>query len=136
MNGAVKFLLSAGNRLQAVVPPPSGLSGPFQSNAAPPHAWTSIPRCVLYQAPRAFGSFDLKKMPPIPVTRFMASPVRGRARRSFPGNGRRYGAPPRASMRRPLADQRVVGAESRAGPAGAGREGEVQGPGLVLRVRG
>src|SRR5690242_7154743 len=79
MNGAVlgaKCFVSAANKLQAVVPTPSGLSGPFQSNAAPPQAWTSIPRWVLYQAPRALGSFDLKKIPPIPVTRFMAPPVR------------------------------------------------------------
>src|SRR5262245_52443038 len=78
MNGAplgANCLVSAGNKLQAVVPTPAGLSGPFHSNAAPPHAWTSIPRWVLYQAPKAFGSFDLKKIPPIPVTRFMTSPM-------------------------------------------------------------
>src|ERR1700747_3119540 len=78
MKGAAlgaKCFVSAGNRLQAVVPAPSGLSAVFQSKAAPPHGWTSIPKWVLYQAPKAFGSLDLKKMPPIPVTRFMSSPV-------------------------------------------------------------
>src|SRR4029077_7692505 len=78
MNGAAlgaNFCESAGNRLQAVVPTALGLSGPFQSKAAPPHGWTSIPKWVLYQAPKAFGSLDLKKMPPIPVTRFISSPV-------------------------------------------------------------
>src|SRR4051812_31372209 len=75
MKGAVlgaKWFESAANRLQAVVPTPSGFSGPFQSNAAPPHSCTSIPRCSLYHVPSAFGSVDLKKIPPIPVTRFMA----------------------------------------------------------------
>src|ERR1700722_8819760 len=75
MNGAelgAKWSVSAAKRLQAVVPTPSGLSCPFQSNAAPPHSCTSIPRCSLYQAPSAFGFVDLKKTPPIPVTRFMA----------------------------------------------------------------
>src|SRR5512147_857437 len=78
MKGAAlgaKWFVSAGKRVQAVVPTPFGLSGPFQSKAAPPHAWTSIPRWDLYQAPRALGSLDLKKIPPIPVTRFMTSPV-------------------------------------------------------------
>src|SRR6185312_7255561 len=68
-----KYFVSAANGLQAVVPMPSGLSGPRHRNAAPPHSCTSIPRCALYQAPRAFGSLDLKKTPPIPVTRFMMS---------------------------------------------------------------
>src|SRR5512146_151327 len=78
MKGAAlgaKWFVSAGKRLQAVVPTPLGLSGPFQSKAAPPHSWTSIPRWVLYQAPSAFGSFDLKKIPPMPVTRFMVLPL-------------------------------------------------------------
>src|SRR5262245_59835991 len=68
MKGAepgLNFFESAGNRFQAVVP------GPSQSNAAPPQAWTSIPRLVLYQAPSALGSLDLKKMPPMPVTLFI-----------------------------------------------------------------
>src|SRR5580700_6966362 len=75
MNGAelgAKCSGAAAKRLQAVVPSPSGLSGPFHSNAAPPHSCTSIPRCFLYHAPSAVGSVDLKKIPPIPVTRFMA----------------------------------------------------------------
>lgn len=32
----------------------------------------SIPRCFSYQAYRFLGSSDLKKIPPIPVTRFLA----------------------------------------------------------------
>ena len=60
-----------GALVHAVVPAPSGLSAFFQRNAAPPQACTSIPRCALYQAPSAFGSFALKKIPPMPVTRFI-----------------------------------------------------------------
>src|SRR5207249_12276981 len=40
----------------------------------PPHSWTSIPRCCLYQARSATGSFELKKIPPIPVTLFIEPP--------------------------------------------------------------
>src|ERR1044071_6387451 len=77
MNGAVlgaNFFESTENRLQAVVPAPVGLSGPFHSKAAPPHGWTSMPKWVLYHAPSAFGSLALKKIPPIPVTRFIVTP--------------------------------------------------------------
>src|SRR5216117_3665336 len=42
-----------------------------QVNAVPPHSWTSMPRCRLYQAWSAGASLALKKMPPIPVTRFI-----------------------------------------------------------------
>src|SRR5215471_1349065 len=56
---------------QAVVPPPGFPSASVQSKAAPPQSCTSMPRCRLYQACIAFGSLALKKMPPIPVTRFM-----------------------------------------------------------------
>src|SRR6202041_740730 len=67
---------------QAVVPA-KGLPSPsVQLNAAPPHSWTSIPRCFLYQACNAGASFALKKMPPMPVTRFMEPPRLGRMRRS------------------------------------------------------
>src|SRR5262245_29712165 len=34
-----------------------------------------MPRCRLYQAPSAAASLALKKMPPMPVTRFMGSLV-------------------------------------------------------------
>src|SRR5580765_5284716 len=44
-----------------------------QVNAVPPHSWTSMPRCCLYQARSATGSFALKKIPPIPVTLFNSS---------------------------------------------------------------
>ena len=39
--------------------------------AAPPQTWTSIPKCPLYQACSDGASLALKKMPPMPVTRFM-----------------------------------------------------------------
>src|SRR6266496_3231554 len=62
---------------QAVVPA-IGLPSPsVQVKAAPPHSWTSIPRCRLYQAWSALGSFALKKMPPMPVTRLIESPRSG-----------------------------------------------------------
>src|SRR4029078_13129830 len=68
------WLLSAGAISQAVVPA-TGLPSPsVQGKAAPPHCWTSTPRCRLYQACRAGASLALKKMPPIPVTRFMGPP--------------------------------------------------------------
>src|SRR2546430_409851 len=52
-----------------------GLPAPsVQVNAVPPHSWTSIPRCCLYQACRATGSIALKKIPPIPVTLFIEPP--------------------------------------------------------------
>src|SRR5262245_48703464 len=43
--------------------------------AAPPHSCTSMPRCLRYQLRRAAGSLALKKMPPMPVTRFMWFPL-------------------------------------------------------------
>src|SRR5207237_3674288 len=62
---------------QAVVPA-TGLPSPsVQLKAAPPHSWTSIPRCRLYQACSAGASLALKKMPPMPVTRFMEAPRSG-----------------------------------------------------------
>src|SRR5437773_2971105 len=56
----------------AVLPSPS-----VQVKAVPPHSWTSIPRCRLYQACSAGASCALKKMPPMPVTRFIESPRLG-----------------------------------------------------------
>src|SRR5881394_3073069 len=44
-----------------------------QLKAAPPQSWTSIPRCRLYQACKAGASLALKKMPPMPVTRFIST---------------------------------------------------------------
>src|SRR5450755_1198550 len=62
---------------QAVVPA-TGLPSPsVQLNAVPPHSWTSIPRCCLYQACSAGASLALKKMPPMPVTRFIEPPRLG-----------------------------------------------------------
>src|SRR3954468_12748359 len=74
MNEAVlgaNCFVSSGATNHAVVPPVGLPSEPVQSKAAPPHAWTSMPRCCLYQACSAGAFFDLKKTPPMPVTRFM-----------------------------------------------------------------
>src|SRR5256885_10358604 len=59
---------------QTVVPATGLPSSSVQVKAAPPHAWTSIPRCRLYQACSAGASLALKKMPPMPVTRFIEPP--------------------------------------------------------------
>src|ERR1700689_3742542 len=60
------------------VVPATGLPSPsVQVKAVPPHSWTSIPRCRLYQACIAGASLALKKMPPMPVTRFMEPPKVG-----------------------------------------------------------
>src|SRR4051812_23594721 len=68
---------------QAVVPATGLPSLSVQLKAAPPHAWTSIPRCRLYQACSALGSLALKKMPPMPVTRF-TEPLRSGGERIAP----------------------------------------------------
>src|SRR5688500_14389322 len=58
--------------MDQMVVPAIGLPSPsVQVNAAPPHGWTSMPRCGLYQAWSAGASLALKKIPPMPVTRFM-----------------------------------------------------------------
>src|ERR1700691_6488389 len=60
------------------VVPATGLPSPsVQVKAVPPHSWTSIPRCRLYQACSAGASLALKKMPPMPVTRFIEPPRTG-----------------------------------------------------------
>src|ERR1700722_6351068 len=64
--------------MDQTVVPATGLSSPsVQRKAVPPHSWTSIPRCRLYQACSAGASLALKKMPPMPVTRFMKPPRTG-----------------------------------------------------------
>src|SRR6266542_6192628 len=61
-----------------VVPPRGVPFSSVQRNAVPPHSWTSMPRCFLYHAWSLPGSLALKKMPPMPVTRFIArSPNEG-----------------------------------------------------------
>src|SRR5438874_7448404 len=80
MKGAVlgaNWLLCSEAMDQAVVPATGFPSPSVQSKAAPPHSWTSIPRCRLYQACSAGASLALKKMPPMPVTRFMEPPRSG-----------------------------------------------------------
>src|SRR3954463_5678958 len=68
--------------IDQMVVPANGLPSPsVQVKAAPPHSWTSIPRCCLYQACSAGASLALKKMPPIPVTRFIDPPRFGGAER-------------------------------------------------------
>src|SRR6266700_797846 len=64
--------------IDQMVVPAAGLPSPsVQVKAVPPHSWTSIPRCRLYQACSAEASLALKKMPPMPVTRFMEPPRTG-----------------------------------------------------------
>src|SRR5688572_26627382 len=67
---------------QTVVPPTGFPSPSAQVNAVPPHAWTSIPKCRLYQACSDGASLALKKMPPMPVTRFIGPLVRGSGERN------------------------------------------------------
>src|SRR5436190_18919157 len=62
---------------QPVVPATGLPSLSVQVKAVPPHPWTSIPRCRLYQACSAGASLALKKMPPMPVTRFIEPPRSG-----------------------------------------------------------
>src|ERR1044072_1228148 len=69
--------LCSGAISQAVVPATGFPSPSVQSNDAPPHGWTSIPRYRSYQACSAGASLALKKMPPMPVTRFMEPPETG-----------------------------------------------------------
>src|SRR4051812_38797133 len=64
--------------IDQTVVPATGLPSPsVQVKAVPPHSWTSIPRCRLYQACSAGASLALKKMPPMPVTRFIEPPRSG-----------------------------------------------------------
>src|SRR5437588_9525861 len=74
--------------IDQTVVPATGLPSPSdQVKAVPPHSWTSIPRCCLYQACSAGASLALKKMPPMPVTRFIELP---RAVHFFPTNIARH----------------------------------------------
>src|SRR5438552_12935548 len=64
--------------IDQTVVPATGLPSPsVHVKAVPPHSWTSIPRCRLYQACSAGASLALKKMPPMPVTRFIEPPRSG-----------------------------------------------------------
>jgi hypothetical protein len=72
-----KLLLACGAVSQAVVPATGLPSASVQSKEAPPQDWTSISKCRLYQACSDGASLALKKIPPMPVTRFMRSPMRG-----------------------------------------------------------
>jgi hypothetical protein len=49
--------------------------GPIEGSST--QDWTSISKCRLYQACSDGASLALKKIPPMPVTRFMRSPMRG-----------------------------------------------------------
>src|SRR5579863_2705620 len=66
-----KCLPSAAPIDHTVVPFVGAPDASAHVNAVPPHAWTSIPRCCLYQARSATGSLARKKIPPIPVTLFI-----------------------------------------------------------------
>src|SRR5712691_12569544 len=82
-----KYAVAAGKIDQTVCPrPPGDFPARQVKSATKPSIW--IPRCSRYQRASAFGSFALKKMPPIPVTqtrRFRAAidPERRRAEYGF-----------------------------------------------------
>src|SRR5437879_12854547 len=64
--------------IDQTVVPATGLPSPSdQVKAVPPHSWTAIPRCRLYQACSAGASLALKKTPPMLVTRFIEPPRSG-----------------------------------------------------------
>src|ERR1700693_5032604 len=70
--------------MDQMVVPATGLPSPsVQVKAVPPHSCTSIPRCRLYQACNAGASLALKKMPPMPVTRFMEPPRWGAGKMKY-----------------------------------------------------
>src|SRR3954470_2841644 len=69
-----KWLPSAALTDQMVMPLVGLPSASVHVKAAPPQSCTSMPRCFLYQAHRAFGSLAFMKMPPMPVTLRMQSP--------------------------------------------------------------
>src|SRR6476659_3534351 len=70
-----KWVPSAGLTDQMVMPVVGLPSPSVHVKAAPPQSWTSMPRCFLYQAHKAFGSLALMKMPPMPFTLRMLSPL-------------------------------------------------------------
>src|ERR1035441_5914123 len=72
-----KYLVSAGERDQAVLPGVGGTSSD-QRNWAPPHSVSWMPRCWAYQAASALGSRARKKTPPMPVMRAMDTSVSGK----------------------------------------------------------
>src|SRR5580658_4434640 len=95
---------------QAVVPA-TGLPSPsVQLNAVPPHSWTSIPRCCLYQARSAGASLALKKMPPTPVTRFIKPPRSSSSETYcvFFGLALRFSGAPRRAPPQPVVDGVIV----------------------------
>src|SRR5262249_46650839 len=61
---------------------PEGLSGLPHWNMAPPQSLTSKPRWSRSQTRRLLGFADLKKMPPMPVTRFIVFLLRSTGARS------------------------------------------------------
>src|SRR6185312_16067759 len=70
--------------IQAVVPGVALPAPSTQRNDVPPHGWTSMPRCFLYQSRNAAGCFALMKTPPIPVTLFK-TPALALVPESWPG---------------------------------------------------
>src|ERR1700736_5981667 len=87
-----KYLVERGKMDQTVMPAefaaafalrfPPGLSSVFSCGAlqgkiaAEPPGATLMPRCFSYQAYSRAGSSDLKKIPPMPVARFMCISLR------------------------------------------------------------
>src|SRR6476620_11000476 len=68
-----KWPPSAAPMDQMVVPFVGLPASSVHVNAVPPHSCTSMSRCFWYQARNATGSFALKKIPPMPVTRFICA---------------------------------------------------------------
>src|SRR5260221_8213949 len=81
MNGArlgSKCFDSPSKTHQAVDPPPD------QGKAVPPQDWTLMPRCSRYHALSFVASRALKKIPPMPATRFMPRTLAERRKAATP----------------------------------------------------
>src|ERR1700733_8306983 len=103
-----KWSLSAEPTDHTVVPGTALPSSSVHVNAVPPHSWTSIPRCRLYQACSAGASLALKKMPPMPVTRFIEPPRSGSSETScvFFGLTLRFGGSAQRRQAQPAVRRR------------------------------
>src|SRR5436190_7812055 len=66
-----KYSVPAGNGDQTVNRSDLGSSSLRQWNVALPFAFDAMPRCSQYHSQSLSGLSDLKKIPPMPVTRFI-----------------------------------------------------------------
>src|SRR5271155_2825611 len=69
-----KYFVCAGNRAHTVMPFFLGFFASRQWNTADDGSSRLMPRCFSYHSYSHCGFWDLKKMPPMPVTRFMVPP--------------------------------------------------------------